>query len=51
MESFGWEYVQQVCRRVMGFDPIGWRNASLEEKGANHVVGGTNDLLGFTILG
>jgi hypothetical protein len=51
VESFGWEDVQQVCRRVEGFSRISWRNESLEEKGVNHVVGGMNDPLGLTILG
>jgi hypothetical protein len=36
---------------VEGFGPIGWWDASLKEKGVNHVVGGTNDPLGFTVLG
>ena len=36
---------------MQGFDPVGWRKGSLEQKGAHNVVIGTDDALSFIVLG
>jgi hypothetical protein len=36
---------------LQGISPVRWWHAGLEEKRTHHVVRGTNDALGFTVLG
>ena len=51
LEHFGWQNVKQVSGCLQGFDPVGWRKGSLEQKGAHNVVIGTDDVLSFIVLG
>jgi hypothetical protein len=49
-DRLGGEPVQQICGGAKPFYPVVSRNRSLKEQGAQHIINGVNDALGFTIL-
>jgi hypothetical protein len=50
LECFGGQNVEKVCCRAKGLDPVGRWNSGLKQEGANNIVCGTNNTLGFTVL-
>jgi len=51
IECLGRENVKEQCGGGEGLNPIGWRDTSLEQEGANNIIDGTNNAFGFTVLG
>jgi hypothetical protein len=45
----GGEAVQQICGGVKPFYPEASRNRSLKKQGAQHIIDGAEDALGFTV--
>lgn len=50
MNGIGGATVQEIGCSVKGFDPKGWRQASLEEECANNVVRSANKPLSLAVL-
>ena len=51
VERLGWENVQDGGGSVERLHPVRGRHACLKQHRANNIVCGTNDTLGFTVLG
>jgi hypothetical protein len=49
-DCLGGEVVQQICDVVEPFYPVASRNRSLKKEGAQYIINGAEDVLGFTIL-
>ena len=51
VERLGWENDQDGGGGVECLRPVGGRHAGMKKHRANNIVCGTNDTLGFTVLG
>jgi hypothetical protein len=49
-DRLGREAVQQICGGVEPFYPVVSWNRSLKKQGAQHIIDGRKDVLGFTVL-
>jgi hypothetical protein len=49
-DHLGREVVQQICGDVEPFYSVASQNRSLKKQGAQHVIDGAKDALGFTVL-
>jgi hypothetical protein len=49
-DRLGGETVQQICGSVEPFYPVASRNRRLKKQGAQHIIDGTDDTFGFTVL-
>jgi hypothetical protein len=50
VDHLGGEVVQQICGGVEPFYPVASRNKSLKKEGAQYVIDGAEDALGFIVL-
>jgi hypothetical protein len=50
VEHLGEEVVQQIYDGVEHFYPVVSQNRGLKEQGAQHIINGVKDTLGFTVL-
>jgi hypothetical protein len=49
-DRLGGEMVHQICGSVKPFYPVVSRNGSLRVQGAQHIINGKKNALGFTVM-